>query len=185
MGSFSTKRCFIWCLLFLSYTILIILFSMKKCASLADKNIGKTKVYISAAVCPNRERLQKCSAILTAIRTCVGKIATSLQCFFSPSTLVFHCRTQAKVFVWLDKVKIRKNQPQYYYERLQYFLLQYTENFIIRAVVVAQLVERLLPNPEVRSSNPVICKNLHWTFTGFNCIEKTKIKKKRPRMAHF
>jgi len=29
-----------------------------------------------------------------------------------------------------------------------------------RAVVVAQLVERSLPNPEVRSSNPVIGKNL-------------------------
>ena len=30
-----------------------------------------------------------------------------------------------------------------------------------RAVVVAQLVERLLPIPEVRGSNPVIGKNLH------------------------
>ena len=29
-----------------------------------------------------------------------------------------------------------------------------------RAMVVAQLVERLLPIPEVRSSNPVIGKNL-------------------------
>ena len=31
---------------------------------------------------------------------------------------------------------------------------------IARAVVVAQLVERSLPIPEVRSSNPVIDKNL-------------------------
>ena len=30
-----------------------------------------------------------------------------------------------------------------------------------RAVVVAQLVERSLPIPELRSSNPVIGKNLH------------------------
>ena len=29
------------------------------------------------------------------------------------------------------------------------------------AVVVAQLVERLLPIPEVHGSNPVISKNLH------------------------
>ena len=50
--------------------------------------------------------------------------------------------------------------------------------------VVAQLVERLLPIPEVRSSNPVIGKNIYLTFT-INCIEKTKIKMKRPDMAHF
>ena len=49
------------------------------------------------------------------------------------------------------------------------------------AVVVAQLVERLLPIPEVRGSNPVIGKNLYGTFT-VNCIEKTKIKKKMPVM---
>ena len=33
-----------------------------------------------------------------------------------------------------------------------------------RPVVVAQLVERLLLTPEVRSSNPVIVINLYWTF---------------------
>ena len=38
--------------------------------------------------------------------------------------------------------------------------------------------------PEVCGLNPVISKHLYWTFT-VNCIEKTKIKKKRPRMAHF
>ena len=54
----------------------------------------------------------------------------------------------------------------------------------IKAVFVAQLVERLLLIPEVRSSNPVNNKNLYWTFT-VNCIEKTKIKKKMPGMAHF
>ena len=42
------------------------------------------------------------------------------------------------------------------------------------AVVVVQLVEQLPLIPEVCSSNPVIGKNLCWTFTG-NCIEKTKM----------
>ena len=51
------------------------------------------------------------------------------------------------------------------------------------AVVVAQLVERMLPIPEVRSLNPVIGKNLYWTFF-VNCIEKTKMKIKRPGMSH-
>ena len=32
---------------------------------------------------------------------------------------------------------------------------------IVWAVVVAQLVERLLPTPEVRSSNPVIGKKIY------------------------
>ena len=49
------------------------------------------------------------------------------------------------------------------------------------AVVVAQLVERLLPMPEVRGSNPVTGKNLYWTFI-VNCIEKMKIK--AVEMAH-
>ena len=51
-------------------------------------------------------------------------------------------------------------------------------------MVVAQLVEWSLSIPEVRSSNPVIGKILYWTFT-VNCIEKTKIKEKRPGLAHF
>ena len=51
----------------------------------------------------------------------------------------------------------------------------------IWAVVVAQLVEWLLPIPEVRSSNPVIGNNLfiYWTFVYCQLsIEKMKIKKK-------
>ena len=52
------------------------------------------------------------------------------------------------------------------------------------AVVGAQLIDRSLPIPEVHSSNPVMRKNKYWTFT-VSCIEKTKIKKKRPVMAHF
>ena len=51
------------------------------------------------------------------------------------------------------------------------------------AVVVAKLVERWLPIREVCSSNPVIGKNLYQTLT-VNCIEKTKVLKKRPGMAH-
>ena len=50
-----------------------------------------------------------------------------------------------------------------------------------RAVVVAQLVERSLPKPEVRGSNPVIGENLYiyWTFVYCQlCIEKTKNKEK-------
>ena len=49
---------------------------------------------------------------------------------------------------------------------------------------MSQLVERLLPNPEVGSLNPVIGKNLYSIF-NVNCIEKMKIKEKRPRMVHF
>ena len=54
------------------------------------------------------------------------------------------------------------------------------------AVAVAQMVKRLLPTPELRGSNPVIGKLLYIErlFT-FNCIEKTKIKKKNQEMAHF
>ena len=48
-------------------------------------------------------------------------------------------------------------------------------------MVVAQLVEWLLPKPEVRGLNPVIGKLLYRTFNCLptvNCIEKMKIKKK-------
>ena len=47
-----------------------------------------------------------------------------------------------------------------------------------RAVVVAQLVERLLPIPEVRGSNPVIGKIYIHHLLTVNCIEKKKTKKK-------
>ena len=48
---------------------------------------------------------------------------------------------------------------------------------IILAVVVAQLVEQLLPIPEVCGSNPVINKIFIEHMFAVNCIEKTKIKK--------
>ena len=47
-------------------------------------------------------------------------------------------------------------------------------------MVVAQLVERSLPTTEIHGSIPDISKML-----SNNCtIEKTKLKKKRPGMAH-
>ena len=59
-----------------------------------------------------------------------------------------------------------------------------TKISVIWAVVVTQLVERLLPIPEVDGSNAVIGKKLYLTFT-VNYIEKTKIKKKRPGLANY
>ena len=46
-------------------------------------------------------------------------------------------------------------------------------------MAVAQLVERLLPTPEIRGSNPAIGK-FYLLSTAFvkSCIEKTKIKEK-------
>ena len=48
-------------------------------------------------------------------------------------------------------------------------------------MVLAQLVERSLPIPEIRGSNPVIGKNLfkNWTFVNCQlCIEKDENKEK-------
>ena len=42
------------------------------------------------------------------------------------------------------------------------------------AVVVAQLVERSLPIPEVRGSNPVIGKNLNLTFLLSTVLKRQK-----------
>ena len=47
-------------------------------------------------------------------------------------------------------------------------------------VVVVQLVERLLPTPEIRSSNP----DIGIILSTYCIILKTKLKKKRPGMAH-
>ena len=46
------------------------------------------------------------------------------------------------------------------------------------AVVVAQLVERSLPTPEVCGSNPATAIFYIKHLFPVNCIEKTKIKKK-------
>ena len=51
-------------------------------------------------------------------------------------------------------------------------------------MVVAQLVEQSLINPEVPGSNPVIVKIYIEHLVTVNCIEKTK-RKKRTGMAHF
>ena len=51
-----------------------------------------------------------------------------------------------------------------------------------------KLIECSLPTAEVRGLNPVIGKLLYRTFRYLftvNCIEKTKIDKKRPGMVHF
>ena len=59
--------------------------------------------------------------------------------------------------------------------------LAQTKHFIFKmtkihtAVVVAQLVQRLLPIPEVCSSNPVIGKIYIVYVFIINCFEKTKI----------
>ena len=50
---------------------------------------------------------------------------------------------------------------------------------IFRAVVVAQLVERLPLKPGNHSLNPVI-GNTYYLST--DCIEKAKVKKQRPEM---
>ena len=56
----------------------------------------------------------------------------------------------------------------------------------VGAVGVAQLAERLLPTPEIRSSNPNICNEIFGMYLSVLCYpEKTKIKEKRPEMAHF
>ena len=52
----------------------------------------------------------------------------------------------------------------------------------VGAVVVAQLVQRSLPTPDVCHSNPVISKLLYVTV---NCIGKIKMKKKRPEWSIF
>ena len=52
------------------------------------------------------------------------------------------------------------------------------------AVVVTQLVERLLRIPEVLYLNPVIGKFYIEHLFTVNWIEKMKIKKKRPGVPH-
>ena len=66
--------------------------------------------------------------------------------------------------------------------RKEYDKLVYKETFnkgerfirgelIYRAVVVAQLVERLLSTPEIRSLNPIIGNCIYYQL--YQCIEKT------------
>ena len=52
------------------------------------------------------------------------------------------------------------------------------------AVAVTQLVEQLLPIPELCSLNPVIGKNFIEHLFSVNSSEKKEIKKKNPGMAH-
>ena len=55
----------------------------------------------------------------------------------------------------------------------------FSKSFHVGAVIVAQLVEWLLSNPEVRGSNRVIGKNLYWTLFTVNYIEKTNENKEK------
>ena len=50
--------------------------------------------------------------------------------------------------------------------------MNYHNNLVIEAVVVAQLAEQLLPTSEVRGSNPVIGKILYLTLViTVNCFQ--------------
>ena len=50
---------------------------------------------------------------------------------------------------------------------------------------VAKLGKQLLPTPEIHGSNQVT-GNFYWTNISYQLfVEKTKIKKKSPGMAHF
>ena len=63
-----------------------------------------------------------------------------------------------------------------------YFLYEITSHNW--AVVVAKLVERLLPISEVHCSNPFIGKNVYWTFYCQLCW-KDENKEKETGKAHF
>ena len=52
-----------------------------------------------------------------------------------------------------------------------------------RALLVAQLVEQLLPIPEICSSNPIIGK-VYFLSTVINLYSKDENTEKRPGMAH-
>ena len=57
-------------------------------------------------------------------------------------------------------------------------VLHHNNRLIRAAVVVAQLVERSLPKPGIRGSNPVIGNIFYYQLYLKSDIEKTKIKKK-------
>ena len=73
-----------------------------------------------------------------------------------------------------------KQGPLLYFGFYKDGLIVVTKIPFLRAVIVAQLIERSLLTPEIRGSNLDIGKILSTNCT----IDKTKIKKKRPGMAH-
>ena len=78
----------------------------------------------------------------------------------------------------IEKTKIKKKRPGNQKTLLNLFELA-------RVVVVVQLAERSLPTPDIPGSNPDIGKEINQMYLSANCYpEKTKIKKKRPGMAH-
>ena len=58
-----------------------------------------------------------------------------------------------------------------------FFIILYIPKKLTRAVVVAQLVDWLLPIPEVRSSNPVIGKI--YIEHLFTCFLSTVLKRRK------
>ena len=62
-------------------------------------------------------------------------------------------------FLWHNKAKFHF-KSQHYFEPAHLPCNRNLTNYVQEGVV-AQLVERSLPIPEVRGSNPVICKNLY------------------------
>ena len=128
---------------------------------------------------PPRKKIRVWWDMLESVNNCfIFKwiISASFCIYFATFHLLCN-KSSSKTFAEISKV-LRK-----------VFCLHKTSvGTITWAVVVAQLVERSLPIPEVCSSNLVIGKHLYlyWTFVYCQlCIEKTKIKKKRPGMAHF
>ena len=83
--------------------------------------------------------------------------------------MVFLLLTNRSIFFLNYKVVLFVNCPHFF------DLNSYIQLWL--AVVVAQLVEWLLPNHEVCGSNPVII-NIYFESFLSNCIEKTKITKK-------
>ena len=98
--------------------------------------------------------------------------AQHLCCFFHDSIWFIRSDT----IIWLPNSSLNGERDNW---KLIQFVwgwpTSYNKNLFKKhwALVVAQLVERLLPIPEVRSLNPVIGKNLYSTFLA-DCIEKTK-----------
>ena len=76
------------------------------------------------------------------------------------STLTEVCVGQKFVFPTPIQLYVNKTKTFTPYKQ------NHNKQYFRWAVVVAQLVEWWLPIPDVRSSNPVISKNLYWTFTG-------------------
>ena len=98
-------------------------------------------------------------------------------------------RSLEDLFEWLwEKTCVPKvvgqNPDALYWMDITFFTYFFS-NYVMHqcknsawAVVVVQFIERLLPTPEVRGLRPVISN----FYIEHNCIENTKVKKKRPQI---